>query len=161
MLPKPHLLSPLTLWIKWISQMVHLRMSMQVNVCVCVHSWVPACTFRSGLGMLGSLSHLNGTGSCVVSFSGAPGQSLRLQVWVYPGPRSSWTLHYGIPFGTFLSITGLGNSEIKLDTQLWLHAVEKIYFLQSSRSLKWCVYKLANWLSILFLTFLMLTVFEI
>lgn len=94
-------------------------------------------------------------------FSGAPGQSLRLQVWVYPGPRSSWTLHYGIPFGTFLSITGLGNSEIKLDTQLWLHAVEKIYFLHSRRSLKWCVYKLANWLSILFLTFLMLTLFEI
>ena len=44
-------------------------------VCLRMHSCVPALTFRGGLGVLGGHFHLNGTGSCVISFSGASGHS--------------------------------------------------------------------------------------
>lgn len=46
-------------------------------------------------------------------------------------PRPTFELDsslWGSPLAPSLFITGLGNSEIKLDTQLWLHAVEKYIF---------------------------------
>lgn len=42
-----------------------------------------------------------------------------------------------------------------------LHNIKKKYFLQSSKSLKECVYRLVCWLPILFPNFLTLTRFEI